>query len=317
MAFDFTEVRSGDVITSSLINALGNQLESQVAQLEQLEQRVDSLQPSTPGTGTIVPKLFGMNLAQARVAVANAGLSIDRVFLANGTEVSKLDPTRQLSVVLGQEPGSGVRVIQGSFIGLMIAPQTADPPTIESIDPSPGTAGTPVVVNGQNFSGNTESVEVTFNGVPGEVTRVRTHAIDVRIPNVFPGVPDDNSSTTNVEVRVQTLTGNTTFADYPVRGPITEDIPVIDNVSGQFIPSGEISFTGGNLDVVEAVRFVVSGNEFNGVIKTSSPSELIVNAPSPDSNFNNALKPSGAWVDIHLVVSGESLANTRHWFDPV
>lgn len=204
---------------------------------------------------------------------------------------------------------------------------SAAPPTISSISPNRGAAGTSVAITGLNFSTTKVNNTVKFNGIAATVTSATATQLVVSVPSAATsglvtvtvgGMTATSSSGFTVAPKINsflptsgiassttvTITG-TNFSSNPTDNIVTfNDVPatVISATTTQLaatVPSGA---TTGKIGVTVAGQSALSGNNFNVTLTITgfSPasgtigSQITVNGKGFSSNpYNNVVKLNG------------------------
>lgn len=317
--FTITDLLPGDyLVTASAENYINSA--AQTVSVSQGVGRVVNF-VLTPAAGlVIVPKLFGLSLAQAKAALTDpsVGLVPGDVIATDGELILPTNTDALAMVVLNQVPDAGEAVQSGSSVDMVIASLPSEPPispvtpppTITGFTPSKsegGPIGQPIHIHGTNFDLLAGNNEVTFAGesVPETPTSpVPTKVLRVVVPDVPdpPGVGEVKE----VTVIVKRLSDNASVsAKYNVLPPLSGTNPHIDSIDTSPNPMGVVGYS-----------LVIEGNDFSSTttenhiwfdaIETSptiaSTTELEVTVPS---NIPGLTMPgTEKVVNIKVVVGG-------------
>jgi len=145
---------------------------------------------------------------------------------------------------------------------------TGDPATITSINPTTGSAGSPLTITGTNFSAVATEDTVKFNGVAATVTSASTTSLAVVIPT---------STTGPVTVKVKTAAAVTgPVFTYTVNTSVTTIIGITPTLGPI---NGSVVITGTNFNAVPSQNIV----KFNGAAATvtaGTTTSLVVTTPA-------------------------------------
>ena len=126
------------------------------------------------------------------------------------------------------------------------------PPTLVSLSPSSGAAGTPVTITGANFGFSQSSNTVTFNGIPASATSWTPGLINVTAPS--------NATSGNVVVVVSGIASN--GLAFGFNSPAPSSITVTP--ANQSIPTGAtLQFTATELYTDGSIQNVTSTATWN------------------------------------------------------
>ncbi len=100
-----------------------------------------------------------------------------------------------------------VNIMNNSYQIISSLNFTLLPPTLTSLTPSSGSAGTSVIISGQGFRSNTNNVYVSFGNLVAQVTAVNNTEINVNVPS---GVTS-GAYLVSVTVNNYTITNSLTF----------------------------------------------------------------------------------------------------------
>lgn len=184
------------------------------------------------------------------------------------------------------------------------------PPTITSISPSTGPAGTAVTITGTNFKTTATDNTVKFNGTAATVTSATATSLVVTAPA---------AGTTGV-VSVGTSDGTANGPTFTYIVPTPPTISAISPVSG---PAGTVvTITGTNFKTTLTDNTV----QFNGIaatVQTATATTLTVLAPATgttgpvtvSTSEGKATGPNFTYtiVTTDIYVVGQSLAGPAYW----
>lgn len=138
-------------------------------------------------------------------------------------------------------------------------------PEISGITPEEGAVGTQVIINGTDFSTNTNEISVEFNGTVSEVVSATMSSIETTVP--------ENATTGPISVTVRNVT---------VTGPSFEVLPDAPGISSVEPDSGQV----GDQVVINGENFGTSPSsvtvEFDGIpssVNTISDTAIETSVP--------------------------------------
>jgi hypothetical protein len=232
MANGSHRVFPGDLITSDRWNALADDLETALEQLEALD--------SSGALGTeSVPALFGRTLSQARSILAqpSVNLNLARVLDVFGNVLVPALPTVQSRIVLGQTPVAHSLVQSGTGVDLLVSGVAggsgpgSQAPVIESFGAASTRIGDVVVIIGQNFDLTPQNNQVTFDGFAAPPPTASTpSSISVRVPDDISGAPANPGETLSVDVVVTTENGPSNTMSHTIEPPLGQPVPTIASI---------------------------------------------------------------------------------------
>jgi hypothetical protein len=124
-----------------------------------------------------VPNVVGLTQAAATSAITTAQLTL-------GTVTNASSPTVPMGSVISENPAAGTSVVAGSAVNLVVSsgPATPPPPSVTSLTPTSGAAGTAVTIIGANFGAMQSTSIVTFNGTVAAPTSWSATSIGTPVP---------------------------------------------------------------------------------------------------------------------------------------
>jgi hypothetical protein len=210
-----------------------------------------------------------------------------------------------------------ITIILFSFILIIGCKKNSVPvtpsPTISSVNPSSGSAGTVVNITGNNFSATKSDNTVKFNGVAATVNNASITSLEVVAPT--------GATTGNITV---TTTGGT--APGPVFTYLPATIPSITSISPDSGAANTVvTITGTNFKTTASANTV----KFNGVaaiVTTATSTQLVVNAPASgitgnitvttaDGTSNGIMFVYKAAEDVYVV--GRTSSGPAYWVNGV
>ncbi len=142
-----------------------------------------------------------------------------------------------------------------------------DPPKISAIKPTAGAAGTEIIINGQNFSGEVRYNRVRLGKTPLKITSAYPNQIRAIIPK--------KAATGRITVEVKNAGSATSAKDFVVMAPLN-----VKSISASYgAPGSTITITGSGFSSTPAENSVILGGEKCKVVK-ASPNELLVRLPN-------------------------------------
>ena len=224
---------------------------------------ITTISPSSAPIGTVLT-ITGTNFGDAQDSVTvqfNAGTYPFPLF----TPLSRTPTSITIAVPSTAETGYVyvfVDGLQSNEVTFTLVPT----PTLASLTPSSGVAGTPVGINGTNFGSTQGSSTVSFNGVPPASITSWTN-------NYVVAVPPSNVTTGPVTMVVNSIPSNNNVA-------FTVTDPAIGSLSP---PSGgvgaTITVTGSGL-TSQGLTTQVFFNGLAGYITSSSSGSVTVQVPT-------------------------------------
>lgn len=179
---------------------------------------------------------------------------------------------------------------------------TVPKPTITSITPTVGPAGTEVTINGSNFSSTQGENTVRFNGVGTDVKSASGSQLVVDVP--------ENATTGPVSVTVdgQTATGTTFTVTLP--GPsLCDDSEIIENTVWEDLVPGdavdyvvqcEISVKGNALLTIEPGVVIAFEGNLAGIYSSESGGIKAVGTQANPIVFKGVSENKGVWKGIYF-----------------
>jgi len=278
-----TQVRPGDPISSSLMNAILDTLAN--------------LQGGPVGTET-VPNVFGMFLSDARLAIQQSGSQLMLGFTldVSGAVVDPLAAANAQLVVLNQNPPADARVSVNTPVNMVVSrsavgsgppPPPPPPPAITRTETSGGVVSTTFPVGssfaivGNNFNVNPALDTVKFNNVAAASVAVDlanpSGRLLVAVPAGIPGAPVNpgDASLPGVQLTVQTPGASAASTTVTISAPVP-NAPAISSVTPatQFETS-DITIAGSNFGAAPTVSI----RGVQAQIKSATASQIVATVP--------------------------------------
>lgn len=232
---------------------------------------ITSISPSSGSAGTSVT-ISGSNFGTT---------ASDNTVKFNGTAATVTSAGSNSLVVAAPAGGTTgnvtVATSGGSAQGPVFTYSAAAAPTISSISPTSGIAGTVVTINGSNFKTTTADNTVKFNGVAATVQSATGTTLKVSAPTATTGA-----------VTVTTSAGT-------ANGPNFTYIPAptITSINPGSGPAGtKVTITGTNFDAT-ATNDTVSFNGVGAAVTSASTTQLVVTSPATGTTGNITVKTAG------------------------
>ncbi|MET4074790.1 IPT/TIG domain-containing protein [Hymenobacter sp. UYCo722] len=226
---------------------------------------LSSLSPATGPVGTSVT-ITGTNLTGATAVSFNGTAA---TFTVNsGTQVTATVPA-------GATTGNVTVAAPGGTSNGLLFTLTVPVPTLSSLSPATGTAGTTVMITGTNLTGATS---VTFNGITATFTVTSNTQIMTSVP---PGASTGN-------VVVTTPGGPSNGLAFTVTAPL----PTLSSLSPASGPAGTaVAITGTNLAGATSVSF----NGMAAAFTVNSATQITATVPAGATTGNvTVTTPAGA-----------------------
>jgi hypothetical protein len=254
--------------TGSVVVTVGGLASNGVAFTVLVPPSITNLSPASGPLGTAVTitgASFGASQGTGTITLNGASLPVTNW---TDTSIATFVPN-------GATSGNVVVTARGlSSNGVLFAVT----PSINSLSPTSGPAGTPVTISGANFGPTQGTSSVMF----GSSTAVVTSWSNTSIIAI---VPSDLSPYTNVGVKV-TVSGASALATFSITPNITSLSPTVG-------PAGtSVTITGTNFTLTQSINTVT----FNGTPATPTswgPTSIVVPVPAVATTGNVVVTVSG------------------------
>lgn len=209
------------------------------------------------------------------IEITGKGLNANRVFFTPsvlGTLVAEGKTSRNLRVVVPAGAADGTLKVTNRISNADIVFETTQSfqvyPSIKEISPLSGYVGTPVTIEGYNFSTTAAENIVTFNGITATVTQATREELVATAPPGFSTGPI-------------TVTVNGRVAEGPVFNVAEPGAPIVYAVTPRSGAAGSrVMITGINFGTTPASNTVRFSGDAAATVISASATQLVVEVPA-------------------------------------